>query len=51
MNYPKLRYQFWEKLYDLSWLVFRDMPITWSIKHKMNMAYVAWQLYTKKKDK
>lgn len=40
----KLIFKFWEKLYDLSYFLFGNLPITYDIKHKMNMAYVNYHL-------
>lgn len=40
----KLRWQAWEYAYSASWHIFGQMPITWDIKHRRNMAFTAFQL-------
>lgn len=40
----KLRWKGYECLYSASWHIFGQMPITWDLKHKRNMAFTAYQL-------
>ncbi|AKJ73566.1 hypothetical protein SP40_125 [Salmonella phage 40] len=49
MNIPYYTLKFWEKLYDVSYFVFGNLPITYDIKHKMNMAYMKYQMSQKQK--
>uniref|UniRef100_A0AAU8GE65 Uncharacterized protein n=1 Tax=Salmonella phage vB_SEnST11_KE22 TaxID=3161173 RepID=A0AAU8GE65_9CAUD len=44
MNMAYYTFKFWEKLYDVSYFVFGNLPITYDIKHKMNMAYMRYQM-------
>lgn len=37
-------FKFWEKLYDLSYFLFGNLPITYDVKHKMNMAWMNYHL-------
>lgn len=45
----KALWKFWQKAHEVSWFVFGDLPFTWELKHKRNMAYVRYTLHTDKK--
>ena len=48
-NLDLFLFKFWEKVYDVSYFVFGNLPITWDVKNQMNMAYVRYHLHTDKK--
>ena len=39
-----LVFKFWETMYDICYLVFGNLPVTYDVKHKMNMAYMRYQM-------
>lgn len=40
----KIRWKAYEALYSICWHVFGQLPITWDMKHRRNMAFAAYQL-------
>lgn len=40
----KIRWKAYEALYSICWHVFGQLPITWDMKHRRNMAFTAYQL-------
>ncbi|AFU63762.1 hypothetical protein GECvBMG_gp246c [Salmonella phage GEC_vB_MG] len=47
MKIPYYTFKFWEKMYDLRYFMFGNLPITYDVKHKMNMAYMKYQMSQK----
>ncbi|AUE23263.1 hypothetical protein Ro1_00037 [Raoultella phage Ro1] len=39
-----LVFKFWEIMYDVCYFVFGNLPVTYDVKHKMNMAYMRYQM-------
>lgn len=39
-----LVFKFWETMYDVCYLVFGNLLVTFDVKHKMNMAYMRYQM-------
>lgn len=42
------KFKCWEKLYDLSYLIFGNLPVTEDIKHKMYLSYMKYRLHERK---
>ena len=45
----KALWKFWQVAHDVSWFVFGDLPLTWELKHKRNMAYFRYTLPEREK--
>lgn len=40
-----VKWKLWSFAYGVSWYVFGNLPITYDIKHLMNMAYTRYTLH------
>lgn len=45
----KYLWKFWEYAHAASWYVLGDLPFTWDLKHKRNMAYMRYTMPERKK--
>lgn len=45
-KFDKLLWKFFEYAHKVSWYVLGDLPFTWDMKHKRNMAYIRYVLHT-----
>lgn len=44
-----IKFKFWELAYDVSYFVLGNLPYTYEVKHKMNMAYIRFHLHEDQK--